>query len=294
MIEVLLNGRLGNWLFQYAAARALALKTGTGVTLNLSRFVSWRDVRGSPVMNALRFFELDATYTRLGADAGRTLEKLGLRERREDFAEAAWGYDPRFEALGAATRLEGYFQSPKYWHGFDAVLRSDLAPRRLPDDPVLTRTLAAVTGAAAVSVHVRRGDYLTTERALHGVCTADYYARAIREMRSRVIGARFFVFSDDTAWCRGHFTDPDMTVVDVPASAREPALDLYLMSRCAHHVISNSTYSWWGAWLGASAGAIVCTPERWFNDDAMSARAMRDTVPAQWLRIRCEGQPSGA
>jgi hypothetical protein len=294
MIEVVLNGRLGNWLFQYAAARALALKTGTGVQLNLSRYVSWHSPRAAAVCKALRFFRLAATYTRVGVDTKHTLEKHGLHERREDFAEAAWGCDPRFATLGAATRLSGYFQSPRYWLGFEAVLRADLAPRRLPHDPVLERTLAAIGATPAVSVHVRRGDYLTTERALHGVCTADYYARAIRHIRERVDGAKFFVFSDDIAWCREHFKGPDMSVVDVPASARVPALDLYLMSRCGHHVISNSTYSWWGAWLDASPAAIVCTPERWFNDGEMSARAMRDTVPAQWLRIPCEGQPLGA
>jgi hypothetical protein len=294
MIEAVLNGRLGNWLFQYAAARALALKTATGVELNLSRYLSRRDPRGAAVAGALGFFKLDATYARVSADTKRTLARFRLHERREDFTEAAWGYDPRFAALGAKTRLSGYFQSPRYWEGSETALRSELSPRRLPDDPVLSRTLAEVNDSAAVSVHVRRGDYLTTERALHGVCTADYYARAIREMRSRVEGARFFVFSDDIAWCREHFKDPDMSVVDVPSSAREPALDLYLMSLCAHHVISNSTYSWWGAWLDARPAAIVCTPERWFNDSQMSALAMRDTVPATWIRIPCEGQPPGA
>jgi hypothetical protein len=294
MIEAVLNGRLGNWLFQYAAARALALKTGTEVELNLSRYMSWRDPRTAAVTKALGFFKLDATYTRVSADTKRTLARLGLHERRENFTEAAWGYDPRFAALGAATRLTGYFQSPRYWEGFETELRSELAPRRLPEDPVLSRTLAGLNDSTAVSVHVRRGDYLTTERALHGVCTADYYAQAIREMRSRVEDARFFVFSDDVAWCRDHFKDPDMRVVDVPSSAREPALDLHLMSLCSHHVISNSTYSWWGAWLDARPAAIVCTPERWFNDPRMSALAMRDTVPAKWIRIPCEGQPPGA
>jgi hypothetical protein len=294
MIEVVLNGRLGNWLFQYAAARALALRAESRVQLDISRYVTWRDPRGSAVLKALRFFRLDADVARLGAGTRRTLEKLGLRARREDFTEAAWGYDPRFGALGPRTRLSGYFQSPRYWEGIEPALRADLVPRRLPDDAALARTVASMSEDRAVSVHVRRGDYLTTERALHGVCSAEYYERAIARMRSRVSGAKFFVFSDDLAWCREHFKEPDMTVVDMPSSAREPALDLYLMSRCSHHVISNSTYSWWGAWLDDSPAAIVCAPDRWFNDEQMSARAMRDTVPAQWLRIPCEGQTPAA
>ena len=285
MIEVLLNGRIGNCLFQYAAARALAARTGTAVLLNLARYTSWRQPRGGPVARALRFFTLQASYTRLDADAGRALERLGLREAREDFHERAWGYDRHLARLGAATRLCGYFQSPRYWTGIEQALRAELEPRQLPNDSAFERALAAIRERTAVSVHVRRGDYLTTERALHGVCTPAYYAQALHHMRERVSGATLFLFSDDVAWCRDHFKDRDVVVVDVPASIRQPALDLYLMSLCRHHVISNSTYSWWGAWLNRAPDKIVCTPERWFNDALMNTRAMRDTVPSEWLRI---------
>ena len=68
--------------------------------------------------------------------------------------------------------------------------------------------------------------------------------------------------------------------------------DLALMARCKHHVISNSTYSWWGAWLASHAAQVVCAPARWFNDEAMNAAAMRDTVPAHWHRIALAPQPA--
>jgi hypothetical protein len=289
MIEVVLNGRLGNWLFQYAAARALALKTGTGVQLNGYRYVRWRDPLARAPLRALRFFNIAAAYSHLDIDAARALERLGLRERKKDHVESASDGD-RLEELGAATRLTGYFQRPRCWEGCESELRTDLTPRALPTDSAFLRTAAAVSAGNTISIHVRRGDFVTFERELHGVCTIEYYARAITRMRESVADAKFFVFSDDPGWCRERFKDQDMTVVDVAASSREPALDLYLMSRCSHHVISNSTYSWWGAWLDTSPGAIVCTPDRWFNDEEMSARAMRDTVPARWLRIPCEGQ----
>ena len=266
-----LNGRLGNWLFQYAAARSLALGRDTRAALDVSRFTSWRHPFAGPVVRALRFFRLDALFTR-------------APRAQSEFAEDGWGHDPRFHALGLDARLRGYFQSPRYWEGHEAQIRADLAPARLPRDAAFEKLLEDVEHGASVALHVRRTDYLTTESALHQVCTDAYYERALAFVRERVSDAKVFVFSDDPAWCRTRY-GAAATVVDLAASRKTPALDLWLMSRCKHHIISNSSYSWWGAWLGGRAGQVVCTPDRWFNNDAMSAAAMRDTVPAPWQRI---------
>jgi hypothetical protein len=275
MIEAVLNGRLGNWLFQYAAARALALERNTEVALDVSRQTSWRHPFAGPVKRALGFFRLAATYTR------RT-------DAAAEYTESGCGYEPRFHDLGPSTRLHGYFQSPLYWRGHEDEIRADLAPSRLPLDGQIQTLLERLQRDDSVALHVRRGDYLTTERELHHVCSDAYYERALRFVHERVSGAKVYVFSDDPAWCRARFAQSQATVVDLAASKAEPALDLYLMSRCRHHIISNSTYSWWGAWLGTSDRQIVCAPDRWFNDATMSAVALRDTVPPAWHRIPCE------
>jgi hypothetical protein len=278
MITAELNGRLGNWLFQYAAARSLALDRSTEAALDISRYANWRHPFAGHVRSTLGFFTLQAQYTR-GND------------RAVEHTENSWGYDEHFHALPAAARIRGYFQSPRYWRGHESAIRADLAPARLPRDRDFEALLTAIESSASIAVHVRRGDYLTTERELHFVCTEPYYAQALDYIRERVDAGRAFVFSDDPAWCRTRFAD-NAQVVDLAASRNEPGLDLFLMSRCKHHVISNSTYSWWGAWLAAHAGQIVCTPGRWFNDDAMNALAMRDTVPPEWRRISLELQPA--
>lgn len=283
MIEAVLNGRLGNCLFQYAAARALAERTGTTVLLNLARYTSWRHPRGGAVARALRFFSLDASCTGLDPDAGRTLSRLRLRERREDFIERSWGYDRRFETLGAATRLTGYFQSARYWTGCESRIRADLRLREIPADPLFHQAADTIGRTTSVSLHVRRSDYLHSP--LHNVCTREYYVRAMATMRARLDRPTFFIFSDDIDWCRAQFAAPDVIAIDVPLCRSAPALDMHLMSRCRHHIISNSTYSWWGAWLDDKPGKIVVAPDRWFNDADMDRLAMVDTVPSEWQRI---------
>jgi Glycosyl transferase family 11 len=282
MIEVNLRGRLGNWLFQYAAGRVLALRHDRPLRLNISGLLGWNDPFGANVIESLRYFDIAATYTRIGA-ARRLLERLGSGVPQR-FDEGAWGYDPAFETLGPRSALSGYFQSPRYWGAFERAIRADLTVRRLPPAPSIHEMLAAIRRCNAVSIHVRRRDYLRKE--LHNVCTDSYFDRAISHMRLALQSPTFFVFSDDLPWCRERFTGKDFIPVDVAVPSRAAAADIYLMSECRHHIISNSTFSWWGAWMNARPDKIVVTPDRWFNDEAMNALAMRDTVPAEWQRIR--------
>ena len=136
-----------------------------------------------------------------------------------------------------------------------------------------------VLSGPVVSVHVRRGD---RGDALDGpdarpVLDAAYYERAVRHFGK---GFRFLVFGDDPEWCRRHFTGPDTTVV----SGEPDYVDLFLMSRCRHHIIANSTFSWWGAWLNPRDDKVVVAPERWFGP-AKSHYSTRDLLPQSWVRL---------
>src|SRR6202008_3427836 len=101
----------------------------------------------------------------------------------------------------------------------------------------------------------------------HGVCSAGYFARAMRLVRERVENPTFFVFSDDLAWCRQYVTGADVAYVD--ANSSDAAHDeLELMAACRHHIIANSSLSWWGAWLARTDGQIVIAPKPWFTRKA--------------------------
>jgi hypothetical protein len=155
------------------------------------------------------------------------------------------------------------------------VLPGDLAPETCALEEQMLR-------GPSVSVHVRRADYTKIGWA---VLDASYYARAMDYMRARIAGARFFIFSDDLAWCRTAFDSVDCVVVDVATARRDPTVDMRLMSRCEHHVIANSTYSWWGAWLNASPGKIVLAPDVWLPTYSDDARLVEDVLCPEWHRL---------
>ena len=271
MIRVLLLGRTGNNLFQYALGRLLARRHGVPLVLGAGWFNAegWRGVR------CLRRLGIEARWQRAGSLAQRALlkwkgihpwellEKRGVPVIREPL------HDLRFrpevlEAPGDCV-LIGYFQSPRYFEEIEPLLRGELALDGL-DWPAPTQAMAGrLTDENSVAVHVRRGDY-AGNRSLD-LCGPAYYAAAVAELRERLERPRFFVFSDDPTWCRREFEARDVEVCDLPAAAGDPLHDLFLMSRARHHVIANSSYSWWAAWLGKKPDQIVKVPPRWFGGD---------------------------
>lgn len=135
----------------------------------------------------------------------------------------------------------------------------------------------------SVSVHVRRGDYVTlaSASAYHGLCTLDYYHRAIRHVAERVANPTLFVFSDDPEWTKANLHSPFPTHYVDHNPAGKAFQDLRLMSLCRHHILANSSFSWWGAWLSRSNGGLVIAPERWYAVN----RPTPDLIPARWIRM---------
>lgn len=267
---------LGNQLFQYAAGRALADRLGVELRLDCGWFSQ----------NSSRVFELDAfSINAVRDDEVRKVPsrwfKLPTRtgkrwtaaihgrwprstmiggQRCKVFDEKRiYVYDPAFAALTGSVYLTGWWQSPRYFESSADTIRRELHPAAPLPETSLEWT-SRIRQVMAVAVHVRRGDYLLSpDRA---TCPKAYYDQAMDLMRSRLPGAHFFVFSDDPVWCADNFDAPDATVVD--ANGRDSAVaDLMLMAQCRHHIIANSSFSWWGAWLSDSPGQIVVAPKDW-------------------------------
>ena len=287
-----LIGGLGNQMFQYATGRALAQRCGVPLLLDASGFAHYD----------LRRYELDelSIQARLASEdelaragvvaraptlVNRMKKALGMRRPANVLKEASFTYDARIKAAQAPIYLDGYWQSERYFVGIADLLRREFtlkAPTDTANADMASRIAAA--GAKAVSLHIRRGDYVNNPDTAqyHGVCSLDYYRAAVDHVAARVSDPHFFVFSDDHAWVSENFKLPHATtLVDVNGADRG-VWDMALMKACRHHIIANSSFSWWGAWLNPAADKIVVAPERWF---AGATHDTSDLIPSTWTRL---------
>lgn len=279
MIISLLQGRTGNNLFQYAAGRALADRLKTDLILE----GSWADPELERQFRAILRFPLRATYRRRFSIPKRILHRY--LNRGPEFwhsgkihRETGAGADPELERLSDGTLLFGYFQSPHNFESSTEAIRRDLNPDAIDLEEAGKGLLEQIRPATTVSLHVRRGDYLRI--ASTDCLGGDYHDRAVAWFRGEYPGCRFCVFSDDIPWCRQRFAGPDFFFCDLPGSARDPLQDMILMSKCHHHIIVNSSYSWWGAWLNPSTDKRVVAPGEW-----MKGMESGQVVPRDWVRI---------
>jgi len=285
MITVRLSGGLGNQMFQYAAGKRLAGKHGTGLRLDVGGLANAE----TPRKYELGAFPVEAEVFRESATRSRAL-RLGRRLGLPLFTppvvvtESTFKCDPRVLAAPAECELVGYFQSARYFEDDEAAVRRSFAfkPNGVAsEDPFLDQ----LKGKTSVSIHVRRGDYLSAPGAsqVHGVLPLSYYRAACEHLLQRHPEAHFFVFSDDPEWCKGNMLDiaPRVTCVEHDA-ATTAVRDMGLMARCRHHVIANSSFSWWSAWLNPSSEKVVIAPRSWFRDGSID---ISDLFPSDWVQL---------
>jgi hypothetical protein len=199
------------------------------------------------------------------------------------FRESGFRYDPAVLSITPSLRIEGYFQSERYFADIAPAIREDFTPREdlLAEINLLAEKL--IPSGPCVSLHVRRGDYTNpATMAVHGLLDAPYYEKALRLVTERIGQALpICVFTDEPAWARANLALPGEPRF-ISEHTRSPLQDLILMSRCTHHITANSSFSWWGAWLNPSQDKIVVTPREWFQP--ISGLDTRDLRPAGWMQ----------
>ncbi|WP_136636360.1 alpha-1,2-fucosyltransferase [Pseudooceanicola onchidii] len=276
MIYTRFHGRTGNQMFQYAAARALALELCTRVVLD-DRLAIARGER-----SITRIWDLPRTQAPM--PPSKHDRKLAHYQWRylgrspKYVREKGLGFDPAFFSLPDDSYLHGYWQSEKYFGRHADQIRADFAlPAPTGRNAELAEEIAA---APSVSLHVRRGDYVAL--AAHGVCDQAYYDAALAQLLPRLDAEPvIFVFSDEPDWARHHLTLPGRRVVIDHNGEDADYEDMRLMSLCDHNIIANSSFSWWGAWLNTNPDKIVVGPKDWFANPKLTNP---DILPDGWLR----------
>ncbi len=277
MIIIQLKGGMGNQMFQYALYRQLK-KLGRDVKIDdESGFVG--DALRIPVLQrfgieydrATKDEVIKLTDSKMDIFSRIRRKLTGRKTFRID--EKSGIFDPRILEVEDAY-LVGYWQSDKYFSD-EAVERElkdafEKRPQDIMQDSVSWTILQQIECCESVSLHIRRTDYIDAEHNhIHNICTEKYYKSAIDKVRKQHPSAVFFIFTDDKEWCRQHFRGPNFIVVDLNEEGNTDVAEMTLMSKCKHHIMANSSFSWWAAWLNDNPAKMVIAPSKWINNRNM-------------------------
>lgn len=252
------GGRLGNQMFQYATLLGIKHKKGYDILLDKQNLYQ------SMLMN---------TFDLKGCDIVENEDILF----NSTYCENCHCFDFNVLEVENDTNLRGYFQTEKYFHHCKDLVKKEFTFK----DQILNEVdlfLRPYNEQNLVSIHVRRTDYLVYTN-IHARCDMFYYQQAIEKFNDP--NTLFVVVSDDIAWCKENFK-----MENVIFSSGSYDFDLCLQSKCDHHIISNSTFSWWGAWLGHNTNKKIIAPEKWFNNDFAKTSPDYDILPDNWIKIQ--------
>lgn len=290
-ITILPMGGLGNQLFIYAAGYAAANRQECPLYID----DSWYGTQ------TLRKYELD-TFSSEGLVLTRESHKWFSKQGRhakvlpwllKRFGVPPWTtvdeeglfiFSSDVAAAKPGFRLGGYLQSYRYFQEQEVHIREQLLDVVDPS-PWFFQTQNMLTSLQPwIAVHIRRGDYFTAENSqIHGIISEDYYSAALKIVRTLIPGATYVIFSDDLQYSRQLLQNQTENTIFMEYLPEAKAIEtLILMSQSSGSIIANSTFSWWGAWLGDRSDRPVIAPRPWMKAAGVCAR---DLLPRHWLTL---------
>lgn len=299
MIIVNLIGGLGNQMFQYAFGRALSIELNEPVRYDVRQLLA----RPAGASYTFRDYELDVFRAPVEFATNNDLRLFGLAPvsqpsrtfykvyrrlvRAHQFREKKYfGYEEAALRSGAYTYYDGYWQNERYFKPYEQIIRQELELKK----PLTNRNLEVANQIkavpVAVSLHVRRGDYVSNTDAsqAHGVCSPAYYEQAVKLLQERFNNIQLFAFSDEPAWVRANMRFEVPVTYVSHNTGKASVEDIRLMSLCQHNIIANSSFSWWGAWLNANPNKLVIAPKPWMQLHNEVANG-NGPVPAEWISL---------
>lgn len=284
MLIIQLTGGLGNQMFQYAATRAQALRLGTELYLDKSHFLTTPTGKKNLRQYELYHFNVKEQFRKPQFHWVKKYFRVkNMYFQVETFREEHVHLHPEFFDIKDNTYIEGCFQSEDYFRQFEEVIRKELS-FKTPPTGLNAELLEEIKSVNAVSLHVRRGDYVSNPETLkaHGICGIDYYERAIKVIEEKIENPYFFLFSDEPEWVQQNLQLNHPFKVINHNKGENSFEDMRLMSACRHHIIANSSFSWWGAWLNPAKDKMVLAPQQWFLNPGWDSK---DIIPNNWIKV---------
>ena len=267
LVVVQLSGGMGNQMFQYALY--LQLKA-LGKNVKIDDVTEYEGRNARPI----RLSVFDAKYetpteTEMKCLTDSYLDLVSKIRRKltgrktAEYMEKSQRFDSQVLELNRAY-LVGWWQSEKYFASIKEKVKEAFVFRSMELSEKMQNYEKQMKESNSVSIHIRRGDYLQVDEVYGGICTDEYYAKAMEQMQEEVCDCHFFVFTNDVPWAKEHYTQDNVTIVE---GNDEDAgyIDMYLMTQCKHYILANSSFSWWGCYLNPSKNKKVIAPAIWAN-----------------------------
>lgn len=284
------KGGLGNQLFQYHFYLAIQKKyPKEEVKADLSFYLKNDPSRPFMLQPLLGDKQLDiATRKDVEALADERKAPFAILRRKlwggkkSHYIEKGIFFDKTVFAIRQSVLYDGYWQSYKYFENeIETISTKPLYDLLSPNAKAIAEQIKQNN---SVGIHVRRGDYYSNKGAkklLGDICTLKYFKKAAHICQQRLGDCIFYVFSDDPQWVSNNFNINYPYIILPLQSAYD---DFFLLSSCTHTIISNSTFSWWAAYLNSNKNSITISPSKWFNDNTIPYE-IQDIVPSNWLKI---------
>lgn len=294
MIIVQLYGGLGNQMFQYAFGTHLATINNAELVFDLSYvqsklpFKKWT----TPMQYELHIFEnlkaklkpniFASKYVYPFAKMEHLLKTRLYKNKYDFYIENDLSFNSNLLSIKNNSFVCGNFQSELYFKNIEQIIRNDFSFPKISDETNL-KHLEKIQNSNAVSIHIRRGDYVSIQKNAQKFLALDleYYQKAIDVLATKIADPTFFIFSDDMNWVEENLkiNFPKYYIKNNTAK-NTSYIDMQLMSMCKHNIIANSTFSWWAAWLNTNQNKIVIAPKRWFQHLAND-----DLLPNTWVQL---------
>lgn len=299
MIIVNIKNGLGNQMFQYAFGKVLEWKYDTLLYFDLLR----NEIESSlqielNVFNIVPIIEAKPANrdkympfsVRKFRDNKQYIKYIYFKIRRKYHRSKliTEPYPSQFMPVFNNIELKrdyyflGFWQNSKYFIGYEDKIRELFQPK---DKSVLESNIALEIRNSTmdtVSVHFRRGDYLTS--SFIAPVSMDYYAEAIELVTAKLSNPFFYIFTDEPEWVQNNFILKYPFEIIIGNTGNNAYIDILLMCKCKSHIMANSSFSWWGAWLDSNPNKIVIAPKKWYANAEIDKFTFEIT-PDEWIRI---------